>query len=175
MDITIISSSPHRKGSSMLLVEKFIEGATKAGHNTYLFDAALEPVAPCKGCGACKETGGCIQFDAMEIVRPRLIEADLIVFATPIYYWDMNAQLKALIDRMYAIDADALFGKRYIVLTSSGGGEKVVEPLMSIFENIASYYTWKKLGSLHATGVNTRDQLEETDFPQQAYRLGEGL
>lgn len=175
MNITIVMGSPHRSGSTALLAGRFAQGATDAGHEVYTFDAGIEPVAPCKACGGCAQTHQCTVFDPMALLASKLPEADLIAFATPIYYFDMSAQLKCVIDRLHMFDKDALWGKRAVFLTSSHSGMEVVQPAMATFDMVCSWFTWKKAGTLHATGVESREQLEATDFPQQAYDLGFGL
>ena len=166
--ITVIVSSPSQGGSSRLLASKFMEGAEAAGHSISMFDAALEPVAPYQG--AAKEP-----FDAFALVKSRLINSDVIVFATPIYYFDMNAQMKLVIDRLHGIDKDDLFGKRIVLITTSHSGIEAVEPCIAVFDKMCEWFTWKKIGSLHATGLSTRADCEATDYPQQAYDLGANL
>ena len=175
MDITIISSSPHGAGSSRLLAERFASGARDAGHEAYVFDAGLEPVAPCKACGACAQTHTCTVFDPMALLAPRLLAADLIAFVTPIYYFDMCAQLKCVIDRLHAFDKDALWGKRAAFITTSHSGMDVVEPAMATFDMLCQWFTWKKVATLHATGIETREQTEQSDWPQKAYDMGLAL
>lgn len=105
MNITVLTGSPHKKGTSVLLADEFIRGAQEAGHKVSRFDAAFENVSLCIACNHCrKQMGQCTYTDAMEELYPRLVEADLIVFVTPLYYFGINAQLKRVIDRFYAIN-----------------------------------------------------------------------
>ena len=175
MNITVIASSPHRNGSSRLLADKFAEGATAAGHDVYVFDGSLENVAPCKACGGCAQTHKCVQFDPFMILASRIEKADMIVFVTPIYYFDMCAQLKCIVDRLHMFDKDTLWGKRMGVITTSHSGVEVTEPVMKTFDMICSWFTWKNVASLNATGVESREQFEQTDWPQRAYDMGFNL
>ena len=102
MKITVITGSPHKNGTSALLVDKFIEGARKSRHDVFRFNAAFEEVKPCIGCDRCGMNGPCIYKDSMNKLLPELLAADLVAFVTPLYYWGMTAQLKTVIDRFYS-------------------------------------------------------------------------
>ena len=103
MHILVITGSPHKRGTSALLVDAFLEGATAAGHQVERFDSAFAAVAPCKACDFCRSHGEqCTQKDDMEALWPKLLQADLVVLATPLYYFGFSAQLKAVLDRFYA-------------------------------------------------------------------------
>ena len=99
MRILMIESSPHKHGSSNLLAERFIEGAKEAGHQVETFDAARANLHPCLGCDACGMAGPCVQKDDMAALLEKMLAADVIVLATPVYFYSMSAQLKVFIDR----------------------------------------------------------------------------
>src|SRR5512142_1472337 len=85
MNITVITSSHHKHGTSALLADAFIRGAGEAGHSVFRFDAGFEKVSPCLGCDRCRrDNSTCAQKDAMEKLNPHLLEADMIVFVTPL-------------------------------------------------------------------------------------------
>ena len=101
MKIVMITGSPHRHGTSALLADAFIQGAQEAGHTVFRFDAAFQELHPCRACERCHNTDkGCIYKDGMEELNPHLLEADLVAFASPIYYYDWSAQLKLAIDQL---------------------------------------------------------------------------
>lgn len=176
MNIVVIASSPRQgSSSSTRLANEFANGAREAGHEVYVFDAGIEPPAPCKACGACKTTGSCVQFDPFALLASKLPQADLIAFATPIYYFTMCAQLKAVVDRLHMFDKDVLWGKRMVLITSSNSDMSVNEPVITTFERICNWFTWKKVGQINAVGVNSIEQLQETDFIEQARELGKSL
>ncbi len=99
MNILVIESSPHKKGSSNLLAENFVTGAEEAGHQVEIFDAARADLHPCLGCGACGMSAPCFQKDDMEILRELILKTDMMVFVTPLYYFGMSAQLKTKIHK----------------------------------------------------------------------------
>ena len=102
MKIVVVTGSPHKAGTSALLADKFIEGAQSKGHEVFRFNAAFEDIHPCRGCDACGMNGPCVQKDAIEEkLIQKLVDCDMIVLVTPLYYFGFSAQLKTVIDRFY--------------------------------------------------------------------------
>lgn len=104
MKITVLTGSPRRNGNSTYLAEQFIKGAEEQGHEVFRFDCAFRQVEPCRACNRCGMDGPCISNDDFQELRPHLIGADMVVFATPMYYFGFSAQMKRVIDRFYAIN-----------------------------------------------------------------------
>ena len=105
MKILVISGSPHKSGSTALLTENFIAGAEEAGHQVDCFEASFKSIHPCMACERCHKTGdGCVFKDDMEELRPLVLGSDAVVFVTPVYYFGMNAQLAAAVNRFYAFN-----------------------------------------------------------------------
>ena len=177
MNITVITGSAHRSGTSALLADKFIEGAKEAGHEVFRFDAAFKNIHGCIGCDTCNKKGnGCVYKDDMEELNPHILEADVIVFASPIYYYNINAQVKSVMDRFYANNS-ALQGnkKTTLLITMADDTLKSAEGSEAFFKNYAEYMQWENLGGIAATNSWTRDDIEKSDFPQKAYELGKSL
>ncbi len=177
MKITVLSGSAHKKGTSALLVDQFIKGATEAGHEVFRFDAAFKDIHSCIGCDTCNtKKQGCIYKDDMQEVNPHLLEADAIVLVSPIYYYNINAQLKAVIDRFYANNA-ALQGNRKaaMLLTMADEGMESAEGPIAFFKNFCEYMQWENRGTIAATACWKREDIESTAYPQQAYELGKNF
>ncbi len=177
MKITVITGSAHKHGTSSLLVDSFIRGAGEAGHKVFRFDAAQKQVSPCLGCDTCQTKGkGCVWKDDMRELNPRLLEADVIVFASPIYYYNLTAQIKAVIDRFYANNA-ALQGnkKAIMMLTMADNSEETAQVALSWFDHMVNFMRWEKAGVIVGINCWTRDDCKKTDFPIQAYNLGRNL
>lgn len=177
MNITVITGSAHRNGTSALLADKFIEGAKEAGHEVFRFDAAFKNIHGCIGCDTCNKKGnGCVYKDDMEELNPHILEADVIVFASPIYYFNINAQVKSVIDRFYANNS-ALQGnkKTALLLSMADNTTESAEGPEIFFKHFADYMSWENLGVISATNSWTRADMEKTDFPQKAYELGKSL
>lgn len=105
MKIVVLEGSPNKHGSSNLLADQFIRGAEEAGHTVEIIDAAHADLHPCTGCIYCGYEGPCVQKDDMEQFRKQILNADMMVFVTPLYYYGMSAQLKILVDRFCAINS----------------------------------------------------------------------
>ncbi len=105
MKIVVLEGSPNQNGSSNLLAENFIRGAEEAGHSVQVMDAAHANIHPCTGCIHCGYEGPCSQKDDMDGFRQKILDADMMVFVTPLYYYGMSAQLKTLIDRFCAFNS----------------------------------------------------------------------
>ena len=100
MKILVIKGSPHTKGSSNLLADRFVLGAKEAGHEIVTFDAGHAKIAPCLACEACHKTGSgvCCLKDDMQTLKEELMETEMVVFVTPVYWHNTSAQIKLAID-----------------------------------------------------------------------------
>ena len=178
MKITVITGSPRQLGSSALLTDRFIAGATEAGHTVTRFDAAFEKVAPCLGCDYCRGNGlVCINNDSMSKLNSALFSAEVLVFITPLYYFGMSAQIKTVIDRLYANNSfmQGKDRKTILIATAADSEEDTMQALVVHFHAIAKYMQWEKIGTLLAVGCGSRQETEKTEFPEQAYQMGRQL
>ena len=105
-----ISGSPRRNGNTELLIKEFMNGAKSRGHKTELFLLTELKISPCTSCDSCQRTGKCVIDDDMQLMHKKLLEADYIVFASPIYFGGVSAQLKSFIDR-----CQTLWSRKYIL------------------------------------------------------------
>lgn len=121
LKLTVVTGSPHRHGSSFLLTDEFIRGAKEVGAEVYRFDAAFKRVTACSGCDHCGlGAADCVYRDDMFELNPHLIDADLIVLSTPLYYFGFSAQLKLVIDRFYAINSQLHSPRKAVLLAAAG-------------------------------------------------------
>jgi multimeric flavodoxin WrbA len=117
-----ISGSPRKNGNTELLIREFMKGAEASGHETELFILSELKISPCTSCDSCQKTGKCVINDDMQLMHKKLLEADYIVFASPIYFGGVSAQLKSFIDR-----CQTLWSRKYIlkkVLVSPDKGSR---------------------------------------------------
>lgn len=105
MKIVILMGSPNKNGSTMILADSFMQGAKSAGHTCEIIDVCRANIQPCFGCVRCGYEGPCVQKDDVETIRGKLLSSDMVVFATPLYYYGMTAQLKAVVDRFCAYNS----------------------------------------------------------------------
>ena len=177
MKIVVLTGSPRRNGNSAHLAEQFIKGAREAGHDVFRFDCAFANVAPCRACNHCGMDGPCVSNDDFEALRPHLLEADMVVFATPLYYFGFSSQLKAVIDRFYAINGQikGAAKKAALLMTYADTAPREAEPLLSHYEALTEYLGWKSVGTVVAPGVWPAGAVRDTRYAGQAYRLGKDL
>lgn len=114
--VFVVSASPRKGGNSDYLCDQFIKGAQEAGHSVEKLFFHNKKINYCLGCGACYSTHKCVQKDDMEEVLNKMLEADVLVFGTPVYFYTMDAQLKTLIDRTVPRYTE-LKGKAYLIAT----------------------------------------------------------
>ena len=178
MQIVVVTGSGRRNGTSSFLADAFISGAEAAGHEVFRFDAAMEELGACRGCGFCRKIGTCIQKDAFEKLTPKILAADVIAWATPVYYMTMTAQLKTVIDRMYQLELTPGLkgGKRYVLLATAWDPRpEVFHVLTDTFRAFHRFLKWDSAGAVLASGMDTRQDIEKSDYGEQAYLLGREL
>lgn len=184
MKILILSCSSRRNGNTHRLAQAYERGCLDAGHQTWLigfFDACVHP---CLGCNGCRETGQCVQKDGMQQIYEGILWCDRIVFATPVYFWMISSQMKAVIDRLYAMgrpDPRGYFAypvRRCALLATSADTEKhfwVFESVRSYFERLTDYFQWERDGILLAGncgGTKFPRRIEESGWLDKAYAMG---
>lgn len=174
MKVTVITGSPHKNGTTALLTDKFIEGAAETGHDVYRFDAAFEDVKPCLACEYCaSHQSECVHKDSMNTLNDKLLESDIIVFVTPIYYYTMSAQIKAVADRFHANNAKLSGNKKAMLLAAAyGADDGTFEGLKKTYEAMLLFLNWQDGGILFAKGCPAKEVIETTDYPRQAYEMG---
>ena len=176
MKIVLITGSAHKQGTTAALADKFEQGASDAGHEVFRFDAAFQSVHPCIACDKCRKTGQCtFDEDDMKILNPHLLEADAIAFVSPIYYFAINAQIKAVIDRFYANDGALHGGKKAVLITAMEDTEiSSASGANASFKEMLKYLKWENAGILNAKNAAVASDLSEEDL-KCAYELGKNL
>lgn len=177
MKAVIITGSPHKNGTTAYLADQFIKGAEEAGHEIFRFDAATRDVHPCIACEKCHgDSPVCVFKDDMQELNPYLIEADAVVLVSPIYYYGINAQIKAVIDRFYANDAVFHGGKKAVLMVAMADDTmESAEGALASFKGMAKYLEWDIAGTVVGVNCMTPEMIKNTDYPKKAYELGKSL
>lgn len=123
--VLIISGSPRKNGNSDTLCNEFMKGAEESGNQVEKIRLAEKKLNFCTGCGTCNTTHKCVQKDDMEEMLNKMVEADVIVLATPAYFYGMSGQLKTFIDRTVPRYQEISNKDFYFIITSADG-RKVV-------------------------------------------------
>jgi multimeric flavodoxin WrbA len=176
-NIVILSGSPRKGGNTDLLAAAFIEGAEAAGHNVQLFRVADMNIGGCLGCGHCfEEKGVCVQKDDMPPVLETLRKADVLVLASPIYYWNVTAQLKLAIDRMYPlISVKAKIQRAAMLLTCGNKSDDVNEGAVFMLSRLCRAYSWDNAGTVTAAGLHEKGEIAGCAELDMARALGKGV
>ena len=172
-DIIIISASPRKGGNSDILCDQFMKGALEAGHKVEKIALREKNIHPCLGCGACESTHRCVQKDDMAAVLDRLVEADVIVMATPVYFYTMSAQMKMLIDRTVPRYTEISGKEFYFIATAADGNEKALERTIDGFRGFTDCLeNVTEKGVLLAPGVWKKGEVTATVAMDKALAMG---
>ncbi len=157
MKITILNGSP-KIGNTAAMANAFAEGAKAAGHDVEIIHVGKMKIAGCLGCEYChtKGEGKCIQQDDMAKVIPAYLESDMIVFATPIYYFDMTAQLSAAIQRVYCIGKPAKATKAAMLISSGSPGTG--EGAIASYKNMLAFMGIEDAGVCALAGEECKSE-----------------
>ncbi len=174
MKILLISGSPHKEGTTSILVKTFTKGAENSGHEVYHFNAGQKEVHPCIACERCHSAvSACVFRDDFDEIREKLIEADAVVFVSPIYYYGLTAQIKAVIDRFYAINEQIRTAKKTALLMACGDTTmESAECAAAPYYGMVDYLGWEVADVIAAKGCYTAEDIVNTEYPDQAYELG---
>ena len=177
--IVILNGSPRKNGNTSALVQAFREGAESAGHTVTEFHLASMDIHPCKGCwGGGKDSAHpCVQRDDMEQIYPAYKEADIVVLASPLYYWTISGQLKCTFDRLFAVaecDANCRNPHKESVLLMAAEGYGFDESKM-YYEGLIKHLGWQDLGQVLIGGVNDIGDIEGHPSLVEAEALGKNL
>ncbi len=177
MNILVIKSSPHKHGSSNLLADAFIKGAKEAGHKITEFDAGHAKLHPCLGCEACGMSGPCVQKDDMTELRRLLLEADMAVFVTPLYYFGVSAQLKMVIDRFYSFNGKLSSKglKTALIVAAWDNADWTMKDIQAHYETICRYMNFENMGEILGGGCGTVGMTKASGYPEKAYEFGKSL
>ena len=140
MKVLILQASPRANGSTAWMAEVYKEAAEAAGHEVTLINVSRKKIAGCLACEYChnKGNGACIQKDDMQELYPLMAEAEVLVLAAPIYYFTLNAQIQAPIQRMYCVNKPAKVQKMALLMSSYSPG--VYDGATAEYRDICNYW-----------------------------------
>lgn len=176
-NVLIISASPRKGGNSDLLCDQFLLGATQAGHRVEKIFLKDKTIQYCQGCGACSERGlPCPQKDDMPAVLDKMCRADVIVMATPVYFYTMDAQMKTLIDRTCSRYTEIRDKAFYFIVTAADNSHAAMERTLEGFRGFTDCLDGaKEQGILYGTGAWRVGEIKSTPAMQQAYEMGKSV
>ncbi|MDE6851027.1 MAG: flavodoxin family protein [Lachnospiraceae bacterium] len=178
--IVVLNGSPRKNGNTSELVQSFAEGAESSGNEVTVFHLDSMNIHGCKGCfgGHSSKECPCVQRDDMEQIYPAVKEAQVIILATPLYYWNMSGQLRTAIDRLFALeegDGNLLRGngrESALLMAAEGHG---FEDVVLYYDHLMEHLRWKNLGHVLAGGNGDVGDIAEKPELKQAYELGKSI
>lgn len=172
--VLILSGSPRKGGNSDLLCDEFMKGALQAGNEVTKINVAAKKVAPCHGCYYCRSHAGeCAFKDDMAPILQSIIDADVIVLASPVYFYSIDAQLKAVIDRTVARWLEVKDKEFYYIMTAADEETQSMETTLACFRGYADCVEGaKEKDVIYATGVYEKGAVIGTPYMTQAYEMG---
>lgn len=172
--VIVISTSLRHGSNSDMLADKFAEGARSAGNDVEKISLAGKEINFCKGCLACQTLGKCVINDDVNAIMAKVLEADVVAWATPIYYYEMSGQMKTLIDRMNALyPLDHKFRDIYLLTVAAEEDEDTPKRAEAGLTGwIDCYPKTRLVGTLFCGGVNAPGDIKGNAKLQQAFELG---
>ena len=170
MKITILNGSP-RKENTLAMAEAFAEGAKAAGHEVEILHVGKMKINGCLACEYChgKGEGKCIQKDDIEKLMPAYLESDMLVFASPIYYFGMTAQITAAIQRVYCIGKPAKATKAALLLSSASPNS--YEGAIATYKSLCAYTGMENMGVFTAAGDENKSEGKLKEICEFAAKL----
>ena len=176
-NVLIVSSSPRKGGNSETLAASFAKGAEEAGHKVETIYLREQKYGFCKGCLACLKAGHCVIGDDAVEIAARMHDADVLVFATPVYYYSVSGQLKTMLDRANPLfDSDYAFTKAYLLAAAAEDGEETVEGTVKAVQGWVDCFDRCELaGTVFAGGVTDVGEIAGHPALEKAHQMGKEI
>ena len=174
MNILILSGSPRKGGNTDLLVEAFVKGASQK-HHIEVVSVHDYKVNPCMGCNACFKSEGnsCVQKDDMPLIYEKMAVADMLVIASPVYFYGLSAQLKAVIDRFHNPIRDTYHIKKTaLLLVGAASLPELFDGILAQYRLCLNFFKLEDAGRVLVRGVKDKGDIQNTEAIQKANELG---
>lgn len=172
--VLILSASPRKGGNSDTLCDAFLKGAAESGHMVKKVFLRDHQIHYCTGCGVCNTTHQCVQADDMAEILNHMVDADVLVLATPVYFYTMDGQLKTLIDRTVPRYQELADKEFYFILTAADADKASLERSVSGLRGFTEdcLPRTREKGILYGTGVWQMGEVQGRLVLSQAYEMG---
>lgn len=175
--IVVITGSPRKNGNSFAMTDAFIKAAEAKGHTVSRFDAADMKLGGCHACETCFKSGKACSFDDdFNKIAPSILDADVVVFATPVYWYSIPSQIKAVIDKLYSfcVAGKDIAGKECALIACCEEDDmSVLDGVRLPIERSAALLKWHMAGEVLIPGVLNVGDIEKTEGCRQAAELAE--
>ena len=177
MNILILSGSPRKGGNTDLLVEAFVKGASQK-HQVEIVSVHDYKVNPCLGCNACfkSKDNTCAQKDDMVIIYEKMAHADMLVMASPVYFYGLSAQLKTIIDRLHNPIRDTFrIKKMALLLVGAATLPELFDSILAQYQLCLNFFQLEDAGRVLVRGVKDKGDIKNTDALNKAFELGQEI
>ena len=177
-NVIVVSSTPRVGGNSEILAKQFAEGARAAGHNVEFVSVRDLGLKFCTGCMVCQKThGDCVLKDGMAPLYQKVQNADVLAFATPVYYYSVSGQLKTFLDRLNPLYVrENSFKEVYLLATAAEDEEAAMDGSVTAVQGWIDCFDGVALkGVLRGVGLEDRGEANNSPFPQQAFEMGKNI
>lgn len=175
-NVLILSGSPRKGGNSDILCDEFLRGAVESGHNAEKIRITEKNIGYCRACYACKDTDGCVIKDDMAEILKKMHWADVLVMSSPVYFYSINAQMKALIDRTLAQWTSLDNKEMYYIMTAAEDSDTVMDCTLECFRGFAVCLNDAvEKGVIYGKGVYESGEVKNTKLMQEAYEMGRNV
>ena len=176
-NILILSGSPRKGGNSDTLCDEFMRGAQEAGHSVEKIWVQGKKVAPCLACYYCKDHAGeCVIKDNMKEILDKMLAADVIVLSSPVYFYSISAQLKAVIDRTVARWLEFRNKEFYYIMTAAEDTDTVMDCTLGCMRGLAECLEGSvEKGVIYGKGVYEKGEIKNHPAMQQAYVMSKSI
>lgn len=176
-NVLIISASPRRGGNSDTLCDRFAQGAEESGHKVEKVFLTAKNIGYCRGCGVCNSTHKCVQKDDMAEILDKMVGADVIVLATPVYFYSMDGQMKTFIDRTVPRYTEISNKDFYFIMTAADTQKANLERTMEAFRGFTEDCLdgAREAGIIYGTGAWQMGEIQSTTAYEQAYEMGRSI
>lgn len=172
----ILSGSPRKNGNSDILCGEFARGASEAGHKVEKIRVAEKKIGYCRACCACRAGGVCVIKDDMAEVLQKIIDADVLVLASPVYFYSVDAQLKTVIDRTFARANEVKNKELYYIVTAADGEISCADTAVACFRGYAECLEGsKEMGIIYGVGAYEKGEIKGKAVMREAYEMGRGV
>lgn len=173
MKIVVITGSPRKNGNTFAMVDAFIKAAEAKGHEIVRFDAAMMKIGGCHACMNCFKTGKACSFDDdFNLIAPHILESDAVVYAMPVYWYSIPAQVKGVIDRVFSLvvrgKKDVADKKMGLICCCEEHDVSVMDGVKIPMERTAALLKWDIVGEILVPGVLEKGDIDKTDGCAQA-------
>ena len=177
--IVVITGSPRKNGNSFAMTAALIKAAEAKGHTVTRFDAAMMKIGGCRACETCFKSGKACSFDDdFNTIAPAILDADLVVFTMPVYWYSIPSQIKGVIDRLYSFcvaGKDIAEKECALIACCEEEDMSVLDGVRIPIERSAALIKWHMVGEVLIPGVLNTGDIEKTDGCQQAAALADKI